>query len=173
VGGAFRGANVIVVRQIGPEDAASLRTVRLRALQDYPADFSAALEEEAAFPLERWAQWTREVTWFLAERGGETIGCAFLRRPQALKLRHNGWVHGVYVGAQAQGSRAGAELMAAIEREARAQGVTILKLLTRAGNARAERFYQRCGFTAYGREPATHKVAGVVYDSIEMAKRLD
>jgi GNAT superfamily N-acetyltransferase len=113
-----------------------------------------------------------EVTWFGVERDGALIGCALLRIPPGLKLAHNGWVHGMYVTPEARGRGAAPALMAAIEVAARAANVRILKLLYRAGNERAERFYLKCGFYPYGLEPESHQVEGVVYDSVEMAKRL-
>lgn len=164
---------MIAIRKLTEDDASALRTIRLRALKENPADFSAAYEDVEPKPPEHWVQSIRGVSWYFALDGAAPVGCALLNVHSGAKLAHNGWVHGVYVAAEARGMGAADALMEAIEAEARGRGLAILKLLVRAGNRPAERLYARCGYTPYGREPASHKVDGIVYDSIELAKRLD
>jgi GNAT superfamily N-acetyltransferase len=161
-----------VVRRLLPEDADLLRPLRLRSLREHPLDFGAHHDDEGAWPLEKWAASLRDVAWFGAFQHNALIGCAILRVPDGLKLRHNGWVHAMYVAPEAQGAGASDAIMDAIETYARERAVRILKLYVREGNFRAERFYHRRGFVQYGREPDSHVVEGLVYHSLELAKRL-
>jgi GNAT superfamily N-acetyltransferase len=161
------------VRALTPDDAQPLSALRLRALKDHPRDFGAAYEEEAPWPIEKWRQSLAETRWFGVEREGVLCGCAILRIPTLVKLAHNGWIHAMYIAPEARGAGAGEALIAAIEAFARVQGVLVLKLLATQGNDAAVRLYAKCGFQLYGVEPASHKVDGVLYDSIEMIKRID
>jgi GNAT superfamily N-acetyltransferase len=159
-------------RRLTLADAPEARALRLRGLQDHPRDFGAAYQDEAAQSPEQFAQNFQAVEWFGVDRNDTLVACAILRIPTMAKLKHNGWVHGMYVAPEARGSAAGRLLIDAIEARAREAGLAILKLLATADNARAVRFYEKCGFVHYGREPASHQVDGVMYDSVEMAKRL-
>jgi GNAT superfamily N-acetyltransferase len=160
------------VRRLSPDDWYELAAVRLRGLEDHPLEFGADVEDEKAWPEARWRQSLIDMRWFAVEQDGALVGCALLRIPEGRKLRHNGWINAMYVAIEAQGSGAAAALISAIEAEARATSVSILKLYVRAGNERGRRFYERAGFSAYGCEPASHVVGGTAYDSFEMAKRI-
>lgn len=164
---------MIGVRRLTPEDWGVLSALRLRGLAEHPLEFGADLDDEKAWPEARWRQSLSEMRWFGATREGALIACALLRVPEGRKLRHNGWINAMYCAVEAQGVGASEALMAAIEADARAVGVGILKLNVRDGNERARRFYERAGFSPYGREPASHRVEGAAYASIEMAKPLD
>ncbi|MFZ4070875.1 MAG: GNAT family N-acetyltransferase [Caulobacterales bacterium] len=160
-------------RQLTLADVDAARALRLRGLQEHPRDFGAAYEDEAALSREEWARNFQAVEWYGVERDGALVACAILRIPAMMKLKHNGWIHGMYVAPEARGTPAGGLLIAAIEARACAAGLGILKLLATSQNARAVRFYEKCGFAAYGLEPDSHRVDGVSYDSLEMMKRLN
>jgi GNAT superfamily N-acetyltransferase len=160
-------------RQLTLADVDAARALRLRGLQEHPRDFGAAYEDEAALSREEWARNFQAVEWYGVERDGALVACAILRIPAMMKLKHNGWIHGMYVAPEARGTAAGGLLIAAIEARARAAGLGVLKLLATSQNARAVRFYEKCGFAAYGLEPDSHRVDGVSYDSLEMMKRLN
>jgi ribosomal protein S18 acetylase RimI-like enzyme len=162
----------VEARRLTLADAAAARALRLRGLIDHPRDFGAAYEDEAAQSAEEFARNFQAVEWFGVWREGALVGCAILRIPTMTKLNHNGWIHGMYVAPEARGTPAARLLVEAIEVRARDSGLAILKLLATADNTRAVRFYEKCGFARYGLEPASHLVDGVMYDSIEMAKRL-
>lgn len=154
-------------------DAPPLRALRLRGLREHPQDFGADHDEEAAWTLEEWiARMMTALAFGVEDDAGALVAMATLRIPDRVKLRHNGWINAMYVAAEAQGSGAGDLIMDAIEAEARARGVTLLKLYARENNARACAFYRRRGFDAYGVEPDATVVDGVGYGALEMAKRL-
>lgn len=76
----------------------------------------------------------------------------------------------MYVAPSMRGKGAADAIMDALEAEAQARGLLLLTLLMTVENGPAGRFYARRGFTPHGREPASHCVDGVAYDSFEMAK---
>jgi GNAT superfamily N-acetyltransferase len=160
------------VRRLSVSDLHALRALRLRALKEHPRDFGAAYEDEVGWPEARWRTSLAETIWFGAEQGAALVARAVLRIPGLVKLRHNGWVHAMYVAPEARGSEAGRVLIDAIETAARSEGVAILKLLASEGNDAARRFYEKCGFVQYGLEPDSHRVDGKSYNSVEMLKRL-
>lgn len=160
------------VRRLTAEDVDLLRPLRLRSLRENPLDFGAHVDDEAAWPLEKWQASLRDLNWFGALQDDTLVGCAILRVPDGLKLRHNGWVHAMYVAPEAQGQGASDAIMDAIEAFARDRHVSVLKLYVREGNERATRFYRRRGFAQYGREPNSHVVDAIAYHSLEMSKTL-
>lgn len=161
-----------LARLLGPADVEALRALRLRGLQEHPLEFGADYNDELVWPMERWRERLKEVSWFGVERDGALIACGFVRFMTGRKLRHNGWINAMYVVAEAHGSAAGDALMDAIEDAARQHGATHLKLYVRDGNARAVAFYRRRGFVPYGIEPDSHIAAGVSYHSLEMCRIL-
>jgi ribosomal protein S18 acetylase RimI-like enzyme len=159
-------------RRLYPVDAEAFRTLRLRGLAEHPLDFGADLGDESAWTLLQWRERLRTQRWYALEREGSLIGCGSLRIPEGRKVRHNGWVHAMYVAPEARGAGAADAVLDCIEREARAAGVTRLKLNVHEGNARAIAFYRRRGFEPYGREPDSHVVDGAGYASLELSKLL-
>jgi len=160
------------VRRLVEADAAALRVLRLQGLAENPEDFGAAYEDEAAWPLARTVDSIRALRWFGAEERERLLGCVSLRVPEGAKLRHNGWINAMYVTPAARGAGISDALLDALEAEARVTGVTFCKLVCREDNHRARRFYERRGYEAYGREPASIVVAGRGYVGLEMAKCL-
>lgn len=77
----------------------------------------------------------------LARRGEEVLGCTGLRL-----YGDSAEVTRVYVAATARGQGLGSRLLAALEDEARAQGVQLLRLDTRSDLIEARRLYTRHGF---------------------------
>lgn len=163
---------MIAVRRLWPDDWREVRALRLRGLAEHPEEFGADVGDEALWPEARWRQSLTDMRWFGVDHGDMLVACALLRVPEGRKLRHNGWINAMYCAAEAQGSDAADALMSAIEAEARILGVGVLKLYVRDGNERALHFYRRHGFVVYGREPASHIVAGTPHASLEMAKAL-
>jgi GNAT superfamily N-acetyltransferase len=88
----------------------------------------------------------------LAERDGHLVGMAHLAPSRAANATHRAEVQRVAVAADARGSGVGRRLMAAVEEEARALGLTLLWLTTHA-EAEAARFYEAIGYTELGVMP--------------------
>jgi len=170
---ALRGRRRVRARLLTNADAPRLFALRLRGLKEHPLDFGADHDEEAAWTVAEWAaRMMTSLSFGVEDVHGALIAMATLRIPDRVKLKHNGWINAMYVAAEAQGSGAGDAIMDAIEAEARANGVTLLKLYARENNQRAVSFYRRRGFETYGVEPDATVIDGVGYGALEMAKRL-
>lgn len=85
------------------------------------------------------------VTFLIAESGGRAVGCAALAR-----MAGYGEVKSMFTDPAARGSGAGAALMAALEAEARAQSLALLRLETGDDLHPAHRLYARHGFAPCG-----------------------
>jgi putative acetyltransferase len=104
----------------------------------YPPETNYLLDVEAlAAP---------EVRFFLAYLDHQTAGCAALRRLDA----QSGEVKRMYVRPTARGRGIGAILLAALEREARAQSLSALYLETGALQAEALGLFEGAGFVRCG-----------------------
>ena len=89
----------------------------------------------------------------VAERDGEVVAMAHLAPSRAANASHRAEVQRVAVAGDARGSGVGRELMAAVEEEARARGLTLLWLTTHDGTPAAA-FYESVGYTRLGVMPA-------------------
>jgi GNAT superfamily N-acetyltransferase len=88
----------------------------------------------------------------VAELDGHVVGMAQLVRSGATNARHRAEVRRVAVASAARGTGVGRRLMAAVEEEARANGMTLLWLTTHA-DTDADRFYEAIGYTRLGVMP--------------------
>jgi putative acetyltransferase len=83
-----------------------------------------------------------EVSFLVARADGEAVGCgAILRDPR-------GWAElkRMYVAPEARGQGLGMRILVALEREARAGGLGLLRLETGIRNTEALGLYRRAGF---------------------------
>src|SRR3954452_8807907 len=71
---ASRSPPAVRVRPAEPDDWASLRDVRLRALADAPEAFASTLEKERSVAEDEWRGRTRGT--FLAHEDGRIVGMA-------------------------------------------------------------------------------------------------
>jgi RimJ/RimL family protein N-acetyltransferase len=198
-GGAYNGANTvahiqetlpmtttlatprgpITIRLADDADADALNGLRLEALRDYPtaftADYAAALEQ----PPNHWAERLRQLAGdrsgviVLACHATTPVGMTGIRRDAGPKIRHNAMIWGVYVQPAWRGLRVAQAMIEACVEWAQAQGLRQVRLGVETDNAAARRCYERCGFVAYGVEPEQLFYAGVYYDLLLMARRLD
>lgn len=159
-------------RRLGPGDAAAFRALRLEALRLHPEVFVADHDEEAARPLDWFAErLAANTVWAAAAPDGALLGMAALMRHATPKLRHKAVLWGVYVRAEARGAGLAAALVGAALAAARGE-VEEVRLTVTAGNAAATRLYEGLGFRAYGREERALRLAGRDYDDVLMALRL-
>ncbi len=86
-----------------------------------------------------------DIAFFIATRGGETLGCAAL----AAKPGY-GEVKSMFVAPAARGTGTGAALLKTLEDHARRLGLTHLRLETGNTLHAAHRLYERAGFTYRG-----------------------
>lgn len=153
----------VEVRPANVEDASAVFEMRLMALQAHPLAFGGSFDEERG-EAERWRERlrdtddTREVT-FVAVSPMGIVGAATVTRGQLSKKKHVGELWNVFVRPDWRGLRIADRLISACLSWAREIGLHDVKLRVTASNTQAIRVYTRCGFVAYGVEPA-----GICYD---------
>lgn len=117
-----------------------------RALVDeLEAELSAEYppENRHGFDIER--LFLPGVLFFIARLGGEAVGCGGIAFGDAFaELKR------MYVRPQARGRKVAEAVLARLEAEAAARGITRITLETGDAQRRAIRFYERSGFTRCG-----------------------
>ena len=167
------------IRELIKRDAAEYRTLRLRALKEYPTIFSSSYEVEREWPLERFAD-------RLAETAGSgdsfMLGC-FARdnlvgslgffRYEGPKLEHIGRIVAVHVAAEQQGNGYGRAMVeVALERARRILGLSAIQLTATTTNERAIALYESFGFEICGTTPRAMLVDGEHIDEHLMVLKL-
>lgn len=174
------GDRSVVVRGLGPDDAAALHGLRLAALAAHPEAFLRHVDEERALGAEgqrarlaRNAVSDGEATMFGAFAGDELVGTTGLVREPDRKRRHRAVVVAVYVRPDQRGRGiAGRLLDAAVEVARGLAGVEVVHLSTAAGNEAALALYRSRGFEVWGVEPDYLRVDGRAYDEVHLALQL-
>lgn len=163
---------VVEIRRLEPADAQAFQALRLVALRDCPAAFSASLEEEAELPLEVVAARMRPGSGrylFGAFADGALVGCVGVGREAARKVAHKAFVRGIYVAQAARGRGVGRQLMhEALAFAATLAGVRQVSLVATANNTGAIALYESLGFAIWGREPDALHADGRFHDDVHM-----
>lgn len=161
----------MTVRQLAAVDLDAYRALRLAGLRAHPHAFGADAEDEAAWAASQWAARLQQRATFGAFLGDDLVGTAALSLDSGRKVRHRGYLVGVYVAPAARGAGAGRALIAAVIAAARGQ-VEELVLSVAIGNAAAIALYLACGFRAYAVDADAIRVDGVPVDDVLMRLRL-
>ncbi|MEJ1970110.1 MAG: GNAT family N-acetyltransferase [Rhizomicrobium sp.] len=161
------------IARLAPDDAEAVRAVRLEALAAHPENFGTHHDDEAVHPIAWWqARLDSPLgVGFGAWIDGELAGIVSFGRLPEKKHRHQGSIGGFYVRPAFRGRGVGDALMKAALDEA-ARSVEHVTLTVTASNAGAIRLYERNGFTAVGRMPASIRIDGVDHDEISMHRRI-
>ncbi|HSL44101.1 MAG TPA: GNAT family N-acetyltransferase [Anaerolineales bacterium] len=158
----------ILLREADPVDAVQFRDLRLGALQDSPAAFSADYQRNLSYPPKHWEDMLTmhadEATIFLAYHEDNLIGMTGIARGGSPKTRHSATVWGVYVKPEWRGLHIAEGLIRSCFDWAKARGIVIAKLGVATVNEAAIRCYERCGFKTYGIEPGALFHEGRYYD---------
>jgi RimJ/RimL family protein N-acetyltransferase len=157
-------------------------TFACRSLTEEDADAWLALLREGtrAFPLgflmsaAEAAEMTREIARERMQSGAfrgvfdgdRLVGFCGYRRQGLPRLAHRAMIGPFFVTGALQGSGAAATLMQAVIAEACAAGVAQLDLTVDTENARAIAFYEREGFTCFGRRPDAVRIDGQSRDDL-------
>jgi ribosomal protein S18 acetylase RimI-like enzyme len=166
----------MLIRILGPSDAAAFQVLRLQALREDPIAFASSYEEERDTPLLIVAQRLQprnDRAIVGAFDGDRLVGLAAWHREEMRKMHHKGFVWGVFIAPSHRGQGLARRLLEAVIALARrADGILQLNLTAAAGNAPALALYESLGFVAYGREPAAICVDGALHDDVHLALRL-
>ncbi len=138
----------------GPDQAARVRAVRLRALRDAPDAFCTTAEEEERSTDADWRdRLTRpDAVTVVASLDGADVGLA-VGAPHHDEAGDVG-LYAVWVAPEARGAGVGEALIRAVADWARARGHAYLRLEVGDANAPAVRLYDRLGFAPTGRTSA-------------------
>jgi ribosomal protein S18 acetylase RimI-like enzyme len=158
----------MMIRALTPADAAIVREIRLRALQEHPSAFGSSYEEEKDFALEKWAErlngQPNNISFgaFLEE---ELVGINSFLRNTHLKMRHRGNIVAMYTLPHLRGQGIGrALLQAAIGYARQLDGLEDITLAVTVGNERAKRLYEKMGFSTYSYEPRFLRIDDHYFD---------
>ena len=159
-------------RLLQPEDARAWRALRLHGVAHCPEAFGSSLAEERDQPLSTMAERLRVSPGFaVADSTGDFIGTVGLGFTRSEKLRHKGFIWGMYVLPSARRAGLGRALLEAAIAHATGR-VEELRLDVGAENGAALALYRSLGFTAYGTEPRALKLGDAYIDEVKMALRL-
>ncbi len=139
------------IRRLTLEDSDLLRTLRLRALSEAPSAFGSTYEREEAFTDEEWRRRLRADghPHVVSERpDGTAVGLAAL--VQDWTDATVGHLMAMWVAPEARGSGAADLLIDRVVESAIDAGLATVRLHVTEGNARAERVYERNGFSRTG-----------------------
>jgi ribosomal protein S18 acetylase RimI-like enzyme len=158
------------IRPLIEDDTIAWRELRLRMLREHPDAFGSAYEEQAPWPLERFAQRLREADApdnFLlgAFEDGKLVGSVAMGREEGMKNRHKAGIFSMYVAPEAHGRGVGRALLAEVIARARAlPGIEQLQLAVTTHNTAARNLYAALGFAPYGVERHALKIGDRYFD---------
>jgi GNAT superfamily N-acetyltransferase len=139
-----------LVRQLAPDDWATLRDVRLAALADAPDAFVMTYADAVVLDEEEWRIRTTRSDMFAAFVGGEAVGLVGLYGPNDAG---DHTLIAMWVAPALRGTGvAGALIEAAVERAA-SVGAPSVRLEVAPGNVRAEKIYARHAFAPTDETP--------------------
>ncbi len=166
----------MVIRGLGPDDAAAYLALRLLALRESPTAFGTSYEEEVGRSLDEVRRALHTAFgWNLlgAFIGEALVGMARLDREESLKERHRASLRSMYVHPAHRRAGVGRVLVQEqLDIAHTMPGLRQITLAVTAGNAPAISLYESFGFTSYGVAPEALCVAGAYYDEVQMVRHL-
>jgi GNAT superfamily N-acetyltransferase len=139
----------MIIRKASPTDESMLVALarRLTAFDlppwRQPDDISSA---DARAMMEAVAAGSDQNEVFVAERGGDIVGCLHMLTTTDFFGRPHAHISVIATAESAEGTGVGTALLKYAEEWSRARGMTFLTLNVFDANARARRFYERAGF---------------------------
>jgi RimJ/RimL family protein N-acetyltransferase len=165
----------ITVARLTPAHREGAFELRRRALAHDPQWLGASYgPEEAylrAFSGKLEAAFDRDDEYVLgAFEGDGLVGMVGFRRLGGVKLRHRGYLWGMYVDARLRGRGVGRRIVEEVIARARAlEGIEVLELTVVAENIVARGLYERVGFVAWGVQKGALVWNGRAYDEAHLA----
>ena len=136
----------ITVRVLTDDDWELYKTFRLKALADSPDAFAASHEDEAEFGEDVWHERMNRATRLLAERAGDYVGVASVRRIDPQDDRESAEFFGMWVDPDRRGQGIGVQLVSAGCAIARSMGCDDLAYWVSTDNGPAVAFASSYGF---------------------------
>lgn len=177
-----RKQNLFIIRNIRREEADQYWPLRLEALKNHPEAFGASFELSVQLPMNEVEEriHTEPDDYILGAytEDGQLAGMMGFKRELGLKLRHKGYIWGVYVSPSYRGCGLASRLLREVLDRGRVlEGIEQINLSVVTTNESARRLYEQYGFVTYGIERNALVVQGQGYDEAHMtyfyAKRLN
>lgn len=159
--------------KLKPEEWQAYKKLRLEALQKVPMAFGASYEESAARPDDEWKGKleNKKSYIFVARDGEDYIGMAAAFQEQGGKIKHIGYVWGVYVRDSYRGQKIGKKLMQAVLDELKNNSeIKKVNLNVNVNQLAAIKLYESLGFQIAGTLHKELKIADEYFDEYAMEK---
>jgi len=157
------------IRPLRPEDADSIRKLRLEALLDSPESFGSSYAEEREYPLQKFQNRLESGYTFGAFLDGKLIGMVTLIPETKHKTRHKAHIYAMYVTPDQRGQGIGKKLVKeAIETAKQIDGIEQIVLSVVSSNNTAKQLYLSLGFETYGKEKHALKIDEAYLDEDHM-----
>lgn len=168
-----RKENVFILRNIRRDEAEKYWPLRLEALKNHPEAFGASFEMSIQLPMSEVQEriHTEPDDYILGAYTEEGIltGTMGFKREEGLKLRHKGYIWGVYVSPFYRGCGLASRLLREVlDRGRELEGIEQINLSVVTTNESARRLYEQYGFETYGIERNALVVQGKGYDEAHM-----
>lgn len=168
---------LVDIKIINPEHAESFWQLRLESLVNSPENFGSTYEEDSVRPMEAvQARVTPSNSSFILgayTADGQIVGMLGFKQEQSIKVKHKGYLWGMYVKPMFRNQGVGKKLLVeAIEKAKSADGLEQINLGVVTGNASAKGLYDSVGFVVYGCEKNALKYNGEYYDEYLMCYRI-
>lgn len=162
------------LRELTPNDVVEFRRLRLLGLQESPAAFGASFAQDEKIPLEELAKRLNGTVdrWVLGVFSeAYLVGVVGFMRDTGDKLRHKGFLWGMYVDPGFRGKGMARDLLsAALSRTDATPGLRCVRLSVVTSNSKAVCLYKRFGFYKYGEEEDALYVDGVFHSEFHMMR---
>ena len=170
--------SALTVRELADTDLGAYKALRDHALAHHEEAFTSDAVAEATRTAQSYASRlgrSDEGSTFTlgAFRADRLVGAVSCERDPRVKVRHVGHGVGTMVRTGEQGAGVGRALMEALLARAEADAeLEQLTLTVTAGNAAAERLYERMGFVRFGTLPRAIRVGDRYFDKHHMVRSL-
>ncbi|MGD0029783.1 GNAT family N-acetyltransferase [Paenibacillus illinoisensis] len=165
--------SMFTIRNIRRDEADRYWSLRLEALKNHPESFGASYELSVQLPMNEVQDRIHNepddyiLGAYTAE--GTLVGMMGFKREYGLKLRHKGFIWGVYVAPQYRGYGLASRLLREVlKRGETVEGIRQINLSVVTTNESARRLYEKYGFETYGIENYALEVGGQGYDEAHM-----
>lgn len=161
------------IRNIRRDEADQYWSLRLEALKNHPESFGASYELSVQLPMSEVQDriHTEPDNYILGAYTAEGIlaGMMGFKREYGMKLRHKGFIWGVYVAPQYRGHGLASRLLREVLKRGEAlEGIRQINLSVVTTNVSARHLYEKYGFETYGIENYALEVGGQGYDEAHM-----